>query len=97
MEENNDKNKKYIPIILKVLFYTILLLFTTLVNYYDFNSIGIRSSIVSNIWSIIVCVLGFILGINYINKKKIGLGVFFISISSIMIFENIVLVFLKTS
>jgi len=87
--------KKCKSVILKTLFFTIFLLFTTLINFYDFNNIGIGSSKILNLWNIILSLLGFIWGVNCLYKEKKDLGILFISITSIMIFENIILVILK--
>lgn len=85
-------NKKYGSLILETLFAAIILLFTVLV---DFNIIVSRSGMVQSIWSLIICMICFMWGINFINKKNIAIGVLLISASSVTIFVNIILLLLK--
>jgi len=85
-------NKKYGSLILETLFAAIILLFTVLV---EFGSLVSRFSIVHSICSLIICIICFIWGINFINKKNMAIGVLLISTSSVTIFVNTILLILK--
>ncbi|MDV3428337.1 MAG: hypothetical protein LIR50_15180 [Bacillota bacterium] len=86
-------NKKYGSLILETLFAAIILLFTVLT---DLGIIVSRSGMIHSICSLIICMICFIWGINFINKKNIAIGVLLISASSVSIFGNIILLILKT-